>query len=78
MSYVDRRHLPPSLPGLAAVVALHVAVIHALVNGLQGTLVSKPILPITARVIESVLRAPSPPLPLSPPVTVSSPVPVTR
>jgi hypothetical protein len=47
-SYMGRRHFRPSVPGLAAVVALHVAVIYALVNGLQGMLVSKPVPPMAA------------------------------
>jgi hypothetical protein len=45
---MGRRHFRPSVPGLAAVVALHVAAIYALVNGLQGMLVSKPVPPMAA------------------------------
>lgn len=58
-----RRHLP----GLLFVVALHVLIVYALVNGLAKKVVDVVRAPIETRLIEEVVKPPPPPPPLPPP-----------
>jgi periplasmic protein TonB len=67
MTYLQQqRHPLQTLPGLAAVVLLHVALIYALVNGLRSNIVEHFARPMTLHVVDQIKPPPPPPPPATP------------
>jgi len=76
MSYAQRRPDPGRhLTGIGLVVALHVAIVYALVTGLATRIVEVVRLPIETKVIEEVKKKPPPPQVVVPPPELAVPPP---
>ncbi len=70
MTYLQQQRSPlQSLPGLGAVILLHLGLIYALLNGLGTNIVEKFAPPPAARIIDVVPPTPSPPPPPAPDIT---------